>query len=244
MSPILGSGTVGQSGTSTATTGGSTSTAGLSPWHVTVRSEDARHALTGLSGPDPAEITDGRGGWEEVTRNRRTPVTQWVGSGLAKTTVTVWLSGWSDQSSIEPALQVLDVLAPLAPTGETPRVLVVGAPGVPATMRWVIQSVQVTERLRLPTGETARAQVILELLEYRAGDVVVARQSATKRSVVRNGTPAATKPKTYTVRKGDTLAGIAARLLGKSARWTEIAKLNSLRNPNSLKVGQKLKLPA
>ena len=111
-------------------------------------------------------------------------------------------------------------------------------------MRWVAQTVAVSERLRLATGVTTRAQVTFELLEYRPGDVVVARQSATKRSEVRNSTPAKGKAKTYTVRKGDTLSAIAARLLGKSSRWTEIAKLNAVRNPNNLKVGQVLKLPS
>lgn len=236
MSPILGSGTVGAS----------TGDGPVSPWHVTIRSDDGRHVLTGLSGPDPAEVTEGRGGWEEVTRNRRPPVTQWVGAGLAKTTVVLWLSRWTEQASIEPDLDVLDGLAPLDPDTEPPRVTVTGAPGVPSTIRWVVQSVAVAERLRLPDGSTSRAQVTVELLEYRPGDVVIARQSATKRSQVRNGTPAKSKPRTYTVRKGDTLAAIASRLLGKSSRWTEILNKDGskIRNPNGLKVGQVLKLPS
>ena len=239
MSPVLGSGTVGQAGGQ-----GTGSTAPPSTSHVVIRSEDGRHVLTALSGPDPAEISGARGGWEEVTRNRRTPVTQWVGAGLMQTTVTVWLDAWAEQGSVEADLKTVDSLAPLSPSTEPPRVLVVGVPGVPSTARWVVQSVTVSERLRLPTGATARAQVAFELLEYRPGDVVVARQSATKRSVVRNATPAAGKPKTYTVRKGDTLAAIAAKVLGKSSAWPSIAKLNNVRNPNNLKAGQVLKLPA
>lgn len=214
------------------------------PGRVTVRSEDGRTVLTALSGPDPAEISDGRGGWEEVTRNRRTAITQWVGAGLAKTTVTLWVDGWRDQRSVASDLRSVDAFAPVSPTAEPPRVVVVGAPGVPSTMRWVVQSVTVSERLLLPSGETARAQVALELLEYRPGDVVVERQSATKRSVVRNGTPAVGKPKTYTVRAGDTLSSISVRVLGKASRWPELAKLNGLRSPNNLKPGTVLKLPA
>lgn len=237
MSPMLGSGPVG------AVPPGSAGGASPSPWHVTIRSEDGQHTFTGLSGPDPAELQDGRGGWEEVQRNRRPPVTQWVGASLLKTTVVVWLSRWGEQASVEPDLKTLDSLAPLSPTTDPPRVTVTGAPGVPPTIRWVIQSVAVAERLRLPSGATARAQVTIELLEYRPGDVVVVRQSATKRSQVRNGTPAKTKPKTYTVRKGDTLSAISARLLGSASKWQTIAKLNGIRNPNNLKVGQTLKLP-
>jgi len=47
----------------------------------------------------------------------------------------------------------------------------------------------------------------------------------------------------YTVQDGDRLMKIAERTLGDSSRADEIAKLNNLSNPNSLKVGTKLKIP-
>jgi len=52
------------------------------------------------------------------------------------------------------------------------------------------------------------------------------------------------KKGTYTVRKGDTLSGIASALLGKAALYTSIAKLNNLKDPNKITVGQVLKIPA
>ena len=51
------------------------------------------------------------------------------------------------------------------------------------------------------------------------------------------------KPKTHKVVKGDTLSKIAKKYLGDSSRYTEIKKLNKIANPNSLKVGQIIKLP-
>ncbi|WP_432160785.1 peptidoglycan recognition protein family protein [Streptomyces sp. NRRL F-5630] len=48
---------------------------------------------------------------------------------------------------------------------------------------------------------------------------------------------------TYTVRKGDTLWSIAQAKLGSGARNTEIAKLNGLKDPAAISVGQTLKLP-
>ncbi|MDX2177523.1 MAG: peptidoglycan DD-metalloendopeptidase family protein [Candidatus Sumerlaeia bacterium] len=44
----------------------------------------------------------------------------------------------------------------------------------------------------------------------------------------------------YTVRSGDTLSGIAARL-GRSTK--DLAEFNGISNPNSLKVGQRLEVP-
>lgn len=48
--------------------------------------------------------------------------------------------------------------------------------------------------------------------------------------------------RTYTVKSGDTLWGIAKKELGSGARYTEIVKLNGLKT-NTIYSGQVLKLP-
>lgn len=48
---------------------------------------------------------------------------------------------------------------------------------------------------------------------------------------------------TYTVKKGDTLSGIAAKLLGDASKWTLIAQANGIKDPSKLQVGQVLKIP-
>ena len=48
---------------------------------------------------------------------------------------------------------------------------------------------------------------------------------------------------TYKVVKGDYLSLIAKEKLGLGSRWTEIAKLNNITNPNMLIIGQELKIP-
>ena len=53
-------------------------------------------------------------------------------------------------------------------------------------------------------------------------------------------TPAASGPG-YSVAKGDTLSSIAAR---NGTTWQELAKLNGLKDPNRIGVGQRLRLPA
>ena len=49
--------------------------------------------------------------------------------------------------------------------------------------------------------------------------------------------------KTYTVRSGDTLSKIAAKLHVKGG-WKKLATANHLANPNRIHVGQRLHLPA
>lgn len=48
---------------------------------------------------------------------------------------------------------------------------------------------------------------------------------------------------TYTVVQGDSLSGIAKKMLNDINRWPEIQKLNNIDDPNKIKPGQVLKLP-
>lgn len=49
-------------------------------------------------------------------------------------------------------------------------------------------------------------------------------------------------PKTHTVKSGDTLWSIAKKYLGDGSKYTQLAKLNNISNPNIIKVGQVIKL--
>jgi LysM repeat protein len=62
-------------------------------------------------------------------------------------------------------------------------------------------------------------------------------------AVVRSNQPAT---RTYTVRAGDTLSGIAQRFYGNPADWTWLWHVNEsvVRNPNSIYAGEVLKIPA
>lgn len=48
----------------------------------------------------------------------------------------------------------------------------------------------------------------------------------------------------HTVGRGDTLGHIAQKYLGKASRYMEIAKANDLANPDLIRVGQDLVIPA
>lgn len=48
----------------------------------------------------------------------------------------------------------------------------------------------------------------------------------------------------YVVQEGDNLSRIAAQQLGDSSRYLEIARLNDLKDPDTLDVGMQLKMPA
>lgn len=48
----------------------------------------------------------------------------------------------------------------------------------------------------------------------------------------------------YTVRPDDTLEGLARQFYRDSARWSDIARANDIRNPRRLAIGRRLWIPA
>ncbi len=67
-------------------------------------------------------------------------------------------------------------------------------------------------------------------------------QGKTVATVTQNRASTKEVPKTYTVKQGDTLWGIAKKNFNDGSKYKDLAKLNSISNPNSLKVGQVIKL--
>lgn len=73
----------------------------------------------------------------------------------------------------------------------------------------------------------------IELKEYKLQSQNTSSASTSKRT-------AKTVTKSYTVKSGDTLSIIAKKTTGNSANWKKIASINNIKNPSSLKVGQRL----
>jgi hypothetical protein len=99
--------------------------------------------------------------------------------------------------------------------------------------RGVLDSLSVSYLLFAPSGVPLRARAAISILAYRPVEVQV-RQSKkaspdTEKSVV--------------ARRGDRLDGIAAAVFRDPARWRDIARVNSIRDPRRLEPGQRLLLP-
>ncbi|MCL8209189.1 MAG: LysM peptidoglycan-binding domain-containing protein [Actinomycetia bacterium] len=86
------------------------------------------------------------------------------------------------------------------------------------------------------------------VVQVQAADTVTPPNTGTGNSAIFavNQAPTPASPKTYTVQRGDTLWGIAARLLGSGARWPTLYQLNRARigpNPNLIRPGLVLEVP-
>lgn len=92
----------------------------------------------------------------------------------------------------------------------------------------------------------------LELKEYKFLDgsntnnyynpISTKYSAASKSSYKRPSGKPIKKPTAYIIKSGDTLSSIAKKIFGDSSKWKTIAAKNNIKNPNKIKVGQKLVL--
>jgi len=100
--------------------------------------------------------------------------------------------------------------------------------------RGVLASLDATYVLFTPDGVPLRAKLAAKLTEYRPAEVQV-------REIDRRSPDV---EKSYTVRRGDTLSGIAAALYRDPTRWRAIAQANGIVDPRRIAPGRELTVPA
>ncbi|MCW2957137.1 MAG: 5-nucleotidase, ecto [Thermoleophilia bacterium] len=201
--------------------------------------------------PSLVAVTGGVGGWEEIGHPKRPSSVEYAGQPLKTLTVEALFDGWQKQVSVEEPLRILGVWGRIPPGRREPAVLQLDYANHGAE-RWVLNGLDWGDSLRGSNGLRVRQYVTVTLLEYRDPAVFLSPVKRAAPVPSKPGAPgkpssgAKPKPsgKTYTVKAGDTLQKIAQTQLGKAARWPELSRLNNLRDPNKLKVGQKLRIPA
>ncbi|WP_310602544.1 LysM peptidoglycan-binding domain-containing protein [Anaerosporobacter sp.] len=82
-----------------------------------------------------------------------------------------------------------------------------------------------------------------QYIEYGTKEYSLDQGNGQGLSVLKRDTSKDTsKTQYYTVKKGDTLWAIAKKFLGNGSKCWNLAKLNGLKNPNLIRVGQKIKI--
>jgi nucleoid-associated protein YgaU len=99
---------------------------------------------------------------------------------------------------------------------------------------WVLQSLNQRFSLFLDDGTPVRATLSCTFKQWRSNETEA--RLLKKQSV--------DVAKTRTVRRGDTLSGIAALEYKDAALWRPIAEANGIDDPRRLKIGQNLVIPA
>jgi len=217
-------------------------------------------ALTLPLGKKKPIFSGGVAQWNEVPRPRRRAMTEFGGESLLKYTFDVVLNAFPD-GDVEPLIGRIMGWAARMDQPYQPTLLSVRGPIVyPQVTYFLSKCDQLDESMEFNSAERICRQFLdLEITEYVAPDLVIqtpppakaAQQRAQARSFIAPGSTlaralgaSAGAERTHVVGQGETLWSIATRLLGKGQRWSEIAEINSIRDPKSLKVGQRLRVPA
>jgi LysM repeat protein len=207
-------------------------------------------AVTALRGQTAPAATGGFGGWNKVARPRRKALTVWGGIEPYQQAFSIIFDGLLGDVSVETGIRTLELMAMPPATGqEPPLVRVAGAVPRPG-LTYVIETLEWDPApMWSRNGYRVRQEATVHLLEYVRPDRLVqssgAEKARTKAAATATKVAAGGKShkRSYTVRSGDTLSKIAAHQLGDYKRWPEIAKLNGIRDPKKLRIGQVIKLP-
>lgn len=97
----------------------------------------------------------------------------------------------------------------------------------------VLESLTITYVMFSPDGVPLRAKLSVTLKEYRPAAVQF-RESPTFSPDF---------DKTFVVRRGDTLSGIAGQVFRDPSRWREIARANDVVDPRRIRPGDALRIP-
>ncbi len=208
-----------------------------------------------------SQSSGGTTGWQVKPRPRRKATTQWFGTAPWQMDLSILLDNDMDpahpfgRDTVDINCYILEAWLSPPPGGIAPAVLRIDGP-VPYLNRWwVLQALAWDDAngvIRDARGERTQQAATLSLLEYIPADinitpVVPSPAAVARKVVVPQRTVGIIRPapatRRYTVVRGDTLFGIAGRLLGNHALWPEIARLNHLRDPNRIFPGQVLAIP-
>lgn len=219
----------------------------MTPWVTFTPIVASSRAVTVLLGASAA-IASAGGGWAAVSRPKRVGFTVWEGYDPYTMELSVMFDGVARNFSQEEEYEALRRImrTPVGPTSQPSPVMLSGP--VPMTnLPWVIQSITQDPASVIRSevnGSTLRVAATVSLLEYVEADVLIATVPSPAERV-NEITEAGAVPagRTHTLKKGDTLWGIAQNLLGAGKRYTEIVALNGIKDPNRVAVGTVLKIP-
>lgn len=216
-------------------------------------------AVEGIFDESIPKVTGGGGGWTVVPRQKRVGFTQWVGSDPVRIQFGILFNGWgtlgggdlrnagqaANNVSVEPQCAALNALWMADRSKRTrPPTVKVSSPGnlpfdekvyVIETLVWGDNVIRDRD-----SGLRLRAGAAVTLLEF-VDDIVFQSLSAAKTNQTAKavGNGAFATKNIHIVVAGETLVTIAHKA---GTTWNKLAKLNGIRDPLSITIGQAIKL--
>jgi hypothetical protein len=190
----------------------------------------------------PVLPTDsGYGGWTVVPVEGAKGTLEFAGLEPQRWTLPVKLDGWSAGDDLQDDWDLLMSFADLQGDDPPPQVKLTGTlPPALTSRAWIIEKpAPGSERLTNEHNHLLRAQVTLNLIEASFSRNI----ASPLKQAQRNG-KGGHAARTIRARANDTLVSIASRELRNPERWRDISRLNGGLQPDNVKPGQKIRLPA
>lgn len=180
-------------------------------------------------------------GWQQVQRMWRTSFTEWQGAPGYELQIPIIFDKFPQMVSVEKEISRMEKMArKLEGKARTP-ILEVDAGGacphdstndpdklwVCSACAWTADYVTNREYKRV------RQETVVTVWEWIPDKLFTTKERVPHRHV----------PRTYKIKKHDTLQKIAAFFFHDQAKWHDIARLNHIRDPLHLRVGRVIKLP-
>ena len=159
----------------------------------------------------------------------RTPPIQYVRGNIRTLNMELLFDTLEQRQDVRTQTQRITDLLNHDATVQAPPILLFSWGGL--NFQCVLESVGQRFTLFVEDGTPVRATLTVTFKEYEAVDIEIRRG-------LFFGPPAL-----LNILEGDTLSGIAGRLLGDPEAWREIANLNNIENPLKLIPGQELIIP-
>lgn len=140
-----------------------------------------RLRITVLPGEQPADITDGYGGWEVVKRPRNLAFTRWEGSNPYQMSFGIILNGYPNRLVTTEFLALERMARDPGGDAEPPVIQVVGPHPRGDQVPWVIESLDWDDGsiMRNSYGQLMRIAAVVTLRQYVSPDLI--KLSAAKR---------------------------------------------------------------
>jgi Contractile injection system tube protein/LysM domain len=206
--------------------------------------QDNNTGFNVLFNPTQLTIDDGSQ-WKEQPKPRFKPELQYTGWQLKSISMELFFDTYEAGTDVrEETGKFAELLIPTTnDRGQgkrPPKVKLIWGPAEsrPAsgltTLDWILEKLNQKFTMFLGDGTPVRATLNVTFKEF-IPPKKVEQENRTRRSF---------PEKTYTVKAGDTLEGIAAGLWKDPLKWRIIAESNGIDNPRLLDVGVTLSIPA
>lgn len=204
-------------------------------------------------------VVDGYGGWQKIARRKRKSLTEWIGRNPLSIKIEFVLDNFSEGAGfdVEAACRDLERMAGVDKDDPEPPLLRLWSDPAPlmphgqhraAHNRFFIEEGPAWDADKTVyniEGNRLRAAGSLTVTQHVRDELVTVTPTVTRRrQAAAKKSPSMTAATSrYVVRRGDTLAIIAARKTGAASNWKKIATANGIRDPKAIKVGQVLRIP-